>query len=92
MRLLLLKVAYIWDYLRSISTVTSELIRGNAGLHWVILIGFSHLLQIFVIVAVVNGHAIVILNFLVVILLIQDAAVIDGLVVFLYWVIAHEDS
>ena len=86
MRLLLLKVAYIWDYLRSISTVTSELIRGNAGLHWVILIDVSLLLRIFVIVAVIKGHAIVIMNLLVVILLIQDAVALDGLddVVILY--------
>jgi hypothetical protein len=87
LRLLLLKVASIWDYLRSISTVTRGLIRGNAGL---LLHRITDLLMLFgsvvVIVAVVNGHAIGIRNLVIAVLLIQDAVVLDGLddVVILY--------
>ena len=43
---------------------------------------------------VANNHAIGILTLVIVLLLIQDAAVLDVLVdaIVLHWVIAHEDS
>jgi len=63
------------------------LIRGNAGLLLHRIIDLLMLFgSVFVIVAVVNGHAIGIRNLVIAVLLIQDAVVLDGLddVVILY--------